>query len=183
MSTLMVRAFVAFELSPEMRQQLAAAQAVLRGCSARLTFVDPALIHITVKFLGEVDEKKVPQLVAALKTIRFDPFPVTGSRITVNNPKNPHTVWCAIDDAGKGREVFSAVETALAPLGFPRETRDFTSHATLARVKEADPSLFRCLEKLKGAPCGSCMVAGLKLKKSTLTPRGPVYEDLAEVTG
>ena len=61
MSTLMVRAFLAFELSPEMRQQLAGTQAVLHGCHARLTFVDPAIIHITVKFLGEVDEKKMPQ--------------------------------------------------------------------------------------------------------------------------
>jgi 2'-5' RNA ligase len=182
MSTLMVRAFVAFELSPEMRQQLAAAQAVLRKSSARLTFVDPALIHITVKFLGEVDEKKIPQLVAALKSVQAAPFPVTGNRITVNNPRSPHTVWCAIDDVGKGREVFGAVETALVPLGFPRETRGFTPHATLARVKEADPSLFRCLEELKGAPCGGCTIAGLKLKKSTLTPRGPVYEDITGVT-
>ena len=46
----------------------------------------------------------------------------------------------------------------------------------------ADPSLFRCLEELKNTPCGSCTVSGLKLKKSTLTPQGPVYEDLAEVT-
>jgi 2'-5' RNA ligase len=182
MSTLMVRAFVAFELSPEMKQQLAAAQAVLRKTSARLTFVDPAIIHITVKFLGETDEKKIPQIVAALKSVKAAPFPVTGNRITVNNPRSPHTVWCAIEDAGKGRDVFSAVEIVLAPLGFPRETRSFTSHATLARVKEADSSLFRCLEELKSAPCGSCTVSGLKLKKSALTPRGPVYEDLCEVT-
>ena len=62
----MVRAFVAFELSAEIREQLAAAQDVLRGCSARLTFVDPALIHITVKFLGEVDEKKIPQVLSLI---------------------------------------------------------------------------------------------------------------------
>jgi len=177
----MVRAFAAFELSPEMRQQLGAAQAVLKKSMARLTFVDPALIHITVKFLGEVDEKKIPQLIGALKTVKAAPFPVTGLRIEVNNPRNPHTVWCAIDDGGRGREVFSAVETVLMPLGFPRETRPFTPHATLARVKEADPSLFRCLDELKDVPCGSCTITGLKLKKSTLTSRGPVYEDLCEV--
>lgn len=181
MSTLMVRAFAAFELSPEMRQHLAAAQAVLRGCSARLTFVDPAIIHITVKFLGEVDEKEIPQVVAALKSITAAPFPVTGGSITVNNPKSPRTVWCPVEDAGKGREVFAAVEAALAPLGFPRETRSFTLHATLARVRESSPSLFRCLEELKGVPGGSCMITGLKLKKSTLTSRGPVYADLCEV--
>ncbi len=177
----MVRAFIAFELSPEMRQQLAATQDVLRKSTARLTYVDPAIIHITVKFLGEVDDKKIPQIIDALKTVQFSPFPVTGRKITVNNPRRPHTVWCAIDDAGKGREVFDAVETVLAPLGFARETRGFTSHATVARVKEADPSLFRCLEELKSTPLGGCTVTGVKLKKSTLMPRGPVYEDLYEV--
>jgi 2'-5' RNA ligase len=177
----MVRAFVAFELSPGMKEQLSAAQAALRKSTARLTFVDPGIIHITAKFLGEVDEKKIPQVIAALKSVKVAPFLVTGSRITVNNPRNPHTVWCAIEDSGKGREVVAAVETELVPLGFPRETRAFTPHATLARVKEADPSLFSCLDELKNMPCGSCTIAGLKLKKSILTPRGPVYEDLCEV--
>ncbi|MGA7628226.1 RNA 2',3'-cyclic phosphodiesterase [Methanoregula sp.] len=177
----MVRAFVACELSLEMKQQLAAAQIELKKSAARLTFVDPTLIHITVKFLGEVDEKKIPQVIAALESIRVQPFPARGGRITVNNPSRPHTVWCAIEDAGKGQEVFSAVETVLSPLGFPRETRSFKPHATLARVKEADSSLFKYLDNLKSATFGSCLISGLKLKKSTLTPKGPVYEDLCEV--
>ena len=152
-------------------------------CSARLSYVDPPLIHITVKFLGEVDEKKLPQVIAALRTVQAAPFPVKGSRITVNNFRSPHTVWCAVDDAGKGRDVFLAVESVLAPLGFSRETRAFTPHATLARVKMADQSLFRCLEKLKDAPCGSCTVSGLKLKKSTLTPRGRWTRTLRRLHG
>ncbi|HVP96614.1 RNA 2',3'-cyclic phosphodiesterase [Methanoregula sp.] len=179
--TLMVRAFAAFELSPEMKEHLAAAQAVLRKSTARLTFVDPGIIHITAKFLGEVDEKKVPRVIAALGSVKSTPFPVKGGRITVNNPRRPHTVWCAIDDGGKAGEVVSAMEAVLAPLGFPRETRPFTCHATLARVKEADPSLFSCLEALKDHSCGACEISGFKLKKSTLTPRGPVYGDLCEV--
>jgi len=177
----MVRAFVAFEISGEMREILAAAQETLKKSTARLAVVDSPLIHITVKFLGEVDEKKLPQVIAALKTVQAAPFAVKGSRITVNNFRSPHTVWCAIDDAGKGRDVFLAVESVLAPLGFARESRQFFPHATLARVKIADPSLFRYLEEIKDAPCGGCTVSGLKLKKSTLTPRGPFYEDIAEV--
>lgn len=181
MSTLMVRVFAAFELSPEMKEQLAAAQAVLKKSTARLTFVDPAIIHITAKFLGEVEEKKIPQVIAALRSVHANPFPVRGVRVTVNNPKRPHTVWCAIDDGGKARDVVDAVEAALGPIGFPREARPFTCHATLARVREADPSLFSCLDALKTAPCGSCMITGITLKKSTLSPLGPVYEDLCGV--
>jgi RNA 2',3'-cyclic 3'-phosphodiesterase len=177
----MVRTFVALELSGEIRERLKEAQQVLRGCSARLTFVDPSLIHITAKFLGEVDEKRLVQVQEALKAIRFAPFPVTAGCVTVNNPKRPHIIWCAIDDAGNGGQLLGLIETTLAPLGFAREERRFTPHATVARVKDPDPSLFAALRQLAGKTYGGCTVTGLKLKKSTLTPRGPVYEDLLEV--
>jgi len=178
----MARTFLALELSGEIRERLIEAQKVLGGSSARLTFVDPALIHITVKFLGEVDERRLVQVQEAVKKIAFAPFPVTAGCVTVNNPKRPHTVWCSIDDGGNGARLLGLVEAALAPLGFAREERRFTAHATVARVRDFDPSLMKALEQLKGKTYGSCTVGGLKLKKSTLTPRGPIYEDLLEVT-
>lgn len=178
----MVRTFVALELSESVRGQLKEAQDVLKTSSSRLTFVSPPLIHITVKFLGEVDEKMLVRIKDALKLVTYQPFPVSAGTVTVNNPKRPHTVWCAIDDNGNGERLLSLVEDALTPLGFPRETRKFTPHATVARVKDSDPSLFAALDQLKGRSYGECTVSGLKLKKSTLTPRGPVYEDLLEVT-
>jgi 2'-5' RNA ligase len=177
----MVRTFVALELSESVRGQLKEAQDVLRTSTSRLTFVEPSLIHITVKFLGEVDEKMIERIKDALKQIAFQPFSVAAGTVTVNNPKRPHTVWCAIDDNGNGERLLSLVEDALTPFGFPRESRKFTAHATVARVKDSDPSLFTVLNQLKGRTYGECLVSGLKLKKSTLTPRGPVYEDLLEV--
>jgi len=177
----MVRTFIALELSGGIREQLREAQQVLRGCSARLTFVDPALIHITVKFLGEVDDKKLVLVQDALKKIAFVPFPVTAGYVTVNNPKRPRTVWCAIDDGGNGAQLLGRIETVLAPLGFAPEDRRFTPHATVARVKSPDPSLFSALGQLRDRTYGSCTIGGMKLKKSTLTPHGPVYEDLLEV--
>jgi len=177
----MVRTFVALELSEPVRGQLKEAQDVLKTSSSRLTFVDPLLIHITVKFLGEVDEKMLERIKDALKSIQFQPFSVSAGTVTVNNPKRPHTVWCAIGDNGNGERLLSLVEDALGPLGFARESRKFTPHATVARVKYSDPSLFAVLDRLKDRTYGECTVSGLKLKKSTLTPRGPVYEDLLEV--
>jgi RNA 2',3'-cyclic 3'-phosphodiesterase len=177
----MVRAFVALELTGEIQDRLKEAQEKLRGCSARLTLVEPALIHITLKFLGEVAEKDLPQVSAAIRSVSFSPFPVTVGAVMVNNPKRPHTVWCSISDGGMGKNLFRQVEDVLAPLGFERETRGFTPHATLARVKVPDPSLFTAIRALDGITFGDCMIRGMKLKKSTLTPRGPVYEDLLEV--
>jgi 2'-5' RNA ligase len=177
----MVRAFVALELSGDMRERLAKSQDLLRGSTSRLTFVDPAIIHITLKFLGEVDERKIPPVKEALNTIRVEPFSVTGRMLTTNDPRRPRTVWCTIEDNGQSRELFRRVEDVFQPLGLARETRPFTPHATVARVKHADPSLFRQLELLKETLYGSCMISGMKLKKSTLTGHGPVYEDLLEV--
>jgi 2'-5' RNA ligase len=177
----MVRAFVALELPGGIRERLTAAQAALRGCTARLNFVEPALIHITLKFLGEVGERDLPRVTDALKSIRFEPFPITVGTVTVNNPSRPHTVWCSIDDHGQGKILFSLVEDALEPLEFQRETRGFTPHATLARVKVPDASLLPAIRSLAGKTYGESTITGMKLKKSTLTPRGPVYEDLLEV--
>jgi 2'-5' RNA ligase len=177
----MVRAFIALELSGEIRDRLREAQETLRGCLARFTFVDPAIIHITLKFLGEIDERKIINVTEALKTIHFMPYSLTTGTVTVNNKKRPHTVWCTIHDAGQGEKLFVLLEDTLAPLGFERETRHFTPHATLARVKDMDLSLFNALNLLDGKTYGSCVVSGIKLKKSTLTPLGPVYEDLLEV--
>jgi len=177
----MVRTFVALELSKDIQDQLAFAQETIRGCKARLTFVDPKNIHITAKFLGEVDEKTLQKVMDALISITFSPFPVTAGIVTVNNPKRPHTVWCAIDDAGKGERLFNLIEDALVPLGFERDTRRFTPHATLARVKSPHPSLFSALDSLKDKSFGRCTIRGITLKKSTLLPQGPVYEDLLEV--
>jgi 2'-5' RNA ligase len=178
----MVRAFVALELSFEIKEQLRIVQDMLRGCQARLTFVEPALIHITAKFLGEVTDQKIPAVMDALSTVRATPFLATAYKITVNNPSRPHTVWCTIEDNGESGQVFKLIEDALLPLGFARETRRFTPHATVARVKYPDPSLFAVISQLDNRKFGSCTISGMKLKKSTLTPQGPVYEDLLEVT-
>ena len=177
----MVRTFVALELSKDIQDQLAFAQETIRGCKARLTFVDPKNIHITAKFLGEVDEKTLQKVMDALRSVTFSSFPVTAGTVTVNNPKRPHTVWCAIDDTGQGERLFNLIEDVFVPLGFERDTRRFTPHATLARVKSPHPSLFSALDSLKDKSFGSCTICGITLKKSTLLPQGPVYEDLLEV--
>lgn len=177
----MVRTFVALGLSPEIQDRLGAAQAILKTCGARLTFVRPGIIHITVKFLGEVEEKELPRVIAALKTVTGAPFPIEAARVTVDNPARPRTVWCTIEDAGRSLELFRKIEDVLEPLGFPRERRRFTPHATVARVRNSDPSLLTALGCLEDTTYGCCTVTGFRLKKSTLTPQGPVYEDLLEV--
>jgi 2'-5' RNA ligase len=179
----MVRAFLALELSGEIREGLKGAQDLLRTAGARMTYVKPENIHITVKFLGEVDERLLLRVIDAIRTLSFAPFEVSIGNVTVNNPRRPFTVWSTVSDGGRSAELFSRVEEAFAPLGFAKETRPFTPHATLARIKAPPgPAFFTVLDSLKNRSYGSCKVTGIKLKKSSLTPGGPVYEDLLEVS-
>ena len=156
-------------------------QGALAGCQARLSLVAPGSIHITLKFLGEIDEKTLGRVKEALSALRFDPFEISLAGVKGNPPPNPRVIWCEVRDNGGCRRLFELVEGALAPLGIPREKRPYTPHATLARVKRPDPSLIPVLKSLDAEEFGSCPVRSIRLKKSTLTPAGPIYEDLLEV--
>jgi RNA 2',3'-cyclic 3'-phosphodiesterase len=144
--------------------------------------VDPSIIHITVKFLGEIGESQVTQVREALENIRLEPFTIRLTGISLNNTRNPRVVWGTVLDQGECSNLFSQVEAALAPIGFPREQRGFTPHATVARVKGFDPSLIQSVRPFISKPLGECRVNGFALKKSTLTPKGPLYENIMEVT-
>jgi RNA 2',3'-cyclic 3'-phosphodiesterase len=177
----MVRTFIAIDLAPEVRERMRGPQAALAGCRARLSLVAPPSIHITLKFLGEIDEKTLDRVKEALSALRFTPFEVSLAGVKGNPPPSPRVIWCEVRDEGGCRRVFRLVEDALAPLGIPRERRAYTPHATLARVKRPDPSLIPVLKSLASEEFGSCPVRSIKLKKSTLTPGGAIYEDLLEV--
>jgi 2'-5' RNA ligase len=176
----MVRVFIALELPQAVREALAQAQESLRGSRAKLTFVDPAIIHITLKFLGEVDERGIPGIVKAMRSIRFSPYEMNIRSISGNNRSRPRVVWGVAEDSGKSAALSALLDDALEPLGFEREERAFTPHATIARVREFHQSLTEKMRALTEFPCGSCTITGMKLKMSTLTPHGPVYEDIAE---
>ena len=178
---LMVRTFIAIDLAPEVRERMRGPQGALAGCRARLSLVKPPSIHITLKFLGEIDERTLERVKEALAAIRFEPFEVTIAGVKGNPPPSPRVIWCEVRDGGASRRLFQLVEESLAPLGIPRERRPYTPHATLARVKRPDASLIPVLRSLAGEEFGSCSVRSIKLKKSTLTPEGAIYEDLLEV--
>jgi len=177
----MVRTFIAIDLTPEVRERMRGPQGILAGCQARLTVVKPASIHITLKFLGEIDEKTLGRVREALSAIRFEPFEISVGGVKGNPPSAPRVIWSEARDEGGCGRLFALVEEALSPLGIPRERRGYTPHATLARVKRFDPSLLPALKDLAAEEFGSCPVRCIKLKKSTLTPSGPVYEDIMEV--
>jgi len=177
----MVRLFVAVDLPPEIRERLKKPQEILKQSRARLSVVDPAIIHMTLKFIGEAPPERVERIMRALKTVRFEPFDLIITGIGSNNPRQPRVIWCTMDDGGRSAVLHDRIETVLEPLGIPREGRPFRAHATIARVKQYDPSLTARLRDIPPEDYGSFTVRSWQLKKSTLTPQGPIYETLLEV--
>jgi len=178
----MVRLFVAVDLPGEIREKIRECQSELKKGRERVTLVNPDLIHLTLKFIGEVDEPTAEKIREALKKIRFTCYNLEVGRIQANNPHRPRVIWCSVRDSGESSELHRLVEEVLEPLGIPREDRPFTSHATVARVKSYHPDLDAALKHLEGREFGSFRVERIILKKSTLTPSGPIYEDLMEVS-
>jgi 2'-5' RNA ligase len=173
---------VAIDLSPELREKMREVQAAIRQSRARLNLVDPSIIHITIKFLGEIEATRVGPVSEALRNIRVEPFDLAITGVSTNNTRNPRVVWGTVGDRGQCRHLFEQVDTALAAIGFPREVRGFTPHATIARVKEFDQSLMQSVRPYQSKTLGECHISGFSLKQSTLTPSGPVYGNIMEVT-
>jgi RNA 2',3'-cyclic 3'-phosphodiesterase len=177
----MVRTFIAIDLPPEVTDRVPPCQEILKRSAARLTLVDPRNIHLTLKFLGEVEESQLAPIGDALRSLRSYPFPMALNGVAGNPPRTPRVIWCNVQDAGQSARLHDRVEEVLAPLGFPREARPFTPHVTVARVKQFDPSLLPQVRAVAQTTFGTCTVSGFSFKKSTLTPRGPLYENLLEV--
>lgn len=177
----MVRLFVAIDLPARVRERLRGPQEHLRTGKARMNFVDPSHIHITLKFIGEVREEKVERIRAALSPLGFEPYSLRITGISANSLRQPRVIWCDIADKGKTAVLHARIEEALLPLGIPADTRPLRPHATLARVKQGDLSLPGLIQAIPEEDYGVIPVSAFRLKKSTLTPQGPRYETLLEV--
>lgn len=150
--------------------------------------VNPRLIHVTIKFLGDIDEKRVDAISDALQNINAHPFDAEINGIGVfPDVHHINVIWVGVNPSipQHFEELHSAVERALSPFEIRADGRKFTAHATLARVKRLPPvqkrSLTNAIRELSDISLGRMRVDHIKLKKSTLTSDGPIYETLSEV--
>jgi 2'-5' RNA ligase len=178
----LIRTFIAVELNPGFAEKIRELQSRFSGFD--LKFVDPELVHITLKFLGNVDESKVSSLSAALDSITCEPFEAKIGELGVfPKPSNPRVLW--LGSTGNFRALHDNVEKLLEPFKFEKDDKEFTAHATLARVKylkkDQKMAFINTVKELKDTEIGTMCVNKVLLKKSTLTPKGPIYETLHTV--
>ena len=198
----MIRAFLAVELSQELQAGLAAVQQELKHRiepelkrDMRISWTQPASIHLTLKFLGDMDEQVIDPLLVVVEQ-------AIGSQIAVNvslerlgafpRPQSPRVLWVGpLENWDRGAEakriaeIHGAIEQACEGLGFLRETKPFSPHLTLARIRVGERQVGAALAKGgvldRPLSLGSLAVESVVLIKSELRPTGSVYTKLWEV--
>lgn len=175
-----IRCFVAVELPAQMREEIGRLQGQIATDGLRL--VRPELVHITIRFLGDVPEGKVKTVSDALAQVKVAPFDARVFGMGAFPGRVVRVVWLGLE--GNFEELYQKVDAALAPFGFDREERGFSPHVTLGRVGRPSPETSRQLAEriasLAGTDLGHFSVDRFYLKKSTLTRGGPIYDNLSE---
>jgi len=181
-----MRTFIAIEIDPKVKENLNTVIHRLKKVSSGIKWVKPAAMHLTLKFLGNIDKEKAKALIKILDKIsqnhnRFD-LSCTGIGTFPQMSRKPRVIWAGIDNNSSLGEIYKEIETECEKIGFSKEKRSFHPHFTLGRVKKKAEfqELVPKLESLKNADFGKTNVDRLTLFKSTLTPQGAIYDILHE---
>jgi len=180
-----IRSFLAFDLENEaVRKKLAAAQNLLVQTGADLKLVEPQNIHMTMRFLSDITPDMIEKVFEEMKKTQFTSFDVQINGLgAFPDLHYPRVVWAGITEgADQLKNVFNQLEPRLRLLGFTPDPKGFNPHLTIARVKSGKnkAQLAELVTKNASYDFGTVNAKCLRLKKSDLTPRGPVYVTLKE---
>jgi 2'-5' RNA ligase len=182
------RLFVAIDLGEAARRALGEAQVVCQQANLPVRWVDPAGAHLTLKFLGETDRAQVAPIGAALRAVAGRHWPLllhTGAPGAFPNPRRPRVLWLGLTGALDQLAALQLdVDEALAALGFPRETRPFSPHLTLGRVREGarppDTAILAATFAEIRDDAAPLPVESIRLMRSELGRGGARYTTLLE---
>lgn len=158
----------------------------LRQASRELKLVTPDHLHVTLKFLGDTEEGLVPEIVSAMREAASGIPPLT---VTVRGTgafptlARPRVIWIGLDGAEPLARMAKLLDAHLRTLGFEADTRPWSPHVTLGRVRA--PRDLGCAQDLlrshEGDTFAEVRIEDIRLKKSVLRPQGPEYTTLESV--
>jgi 2'-5' RNA ligase len=182
-----LRAFIAVELDPQLLPKVLELQREILSVGADIKAVEPENIHFTLKFLGEIPESRLGAIISCMNNLSFASFPIEILGVgCFPNPRNPRVIWMGLSMGSDALTKLSKqLDDCLQEIGLGSEGERFTPHLTIGRVRSGrnKAALAKKLGELLNADVGKMIIGSVKLKKSMLTPRGPIYTTLHEVKG
>lgn len=184
----MKRIFVAVDISDKARRKTAAYIESLRRefPNLRVGWEKPEKLHLTMKFLGDTDENQLEKLKRIAQNIAGE-IPKFNLRIAETgvfpSPRNARVLWIDVkDEKGSLAEINRILEAEGERIGFPRETRNFKPHLTIARLKEPRKSVELTERHLRNEiEPAEFEVAEIVIYESRLQPAGSIYQKLTTV--
>jgi 2'-5' RNA ligase len=181
-----VRCFVAVDLDePTVRERIVTAQKGLDQTRAQLKLVDPAIMHLTLRFLGEIPQTTVELVKEAMQGLRFSPFEIEFSGLgAFPSPNRMNVIWVGMTHGQEPlNEIFRQLEPKLRQIGISPDDKGFSPHLTIARVRSGvnREALAEYVTSMHEQDFGKMPVSAVRLKKSTLTPKGPIYTTIHDM--
>lgn len=181
-----VRTFVALEIDSAVRRHTRHHIQQLAALGADIRWVDPDQIHLTLKFLGDVDDTELADVCQLVSGVAETAGPIQAECRGLGafpNIDRPRTIWMGLRDASQQLELLQTrLEERFEQLGFPAEDRKFVPHLTLGRVRRASrelASVTAYLHQHAASEMGALPIEQLVVVSSQLSPRGPSYTVLS----
>ncbi|MCP4943248.1 MAG: RNA 2',3'-cyclic phosphodiesterase [Planctomycetaceae bacterium] len=179
-----IRSFIAIKLAPDVNRNSTRMLQRLRQSNDGIKWVPTDNLHLTLKFLGDVDNTEVPDVCNVIHRVcsNHAPFHLDfGGTGGFPSRERPRILYAGINDAsGALTKIVSQLETSLAELGFKQEPRDYIPHLTLGRTRStsklANSDVMDRLAAEQDTELGGMLVSSLQLVASFLDKSGPTYQ-------
>ena len=177
-----IRSFLAIELDEELVPKILDVQKEFKKTNANIKYVPSQNMHFTLKFFGNIDLDMVDDISSAVEKVikNYSSFDLNIKNCgCFPNKKVIKVLWLGLEEGSPIKDLQKDLDKEFRKLGFKKE-KNFISHLTIGRVKSPKnkKEIREAIEKLENIEIGNMSVSKICLKKSTLTPQGPIYEDI-----
>ncbi len=179
-----IRGFLAIDLDDELKPKINKIIREFKQIDANIKYVDLQNLHFTLKFFGDIDTEGIDLISQKIENVikDFNSFTIKIKGCGAFPNKNRiKVIWVGLDEDEILKDLHDKLDKEFNSIGFDLD-RKFSSHLTIGRMKSAKGKnkVKNTIETYNNIDIGTMEVNLITLKKSTLTPSGPIYEDLLE---